>query len=123
MKNIPIGIVFKESKVLLVQRRFPPLVWSPPGGFPDEGEKLITAVEREVFEESGVRCKAIAQVDKIIVEEFDSELTVFACRYFSGELRCSYESKDIGWFEIDNLPEPLSPDKNVFIKAEEIIKQ
>ena len=52
--------VFKESKVLLVKRKNPPAQnqWTIPGGRVNTGESLTAAVEREIFEETGIRIKA-----------------------------------------------------------------
>ena len=47
--------VWKEGKVLLVQRAKPPLgLWSLPGGHVEFGETALAAAERELMEESGV---------------------------------------------------------------------
>lgn len=122
MKNIPIGIVIKEDKVLLVLRRFPPLVWSPPGGFPDENEDYASAVVREVYEESGIHCDPVCKAAELHMEEYQSNLIIYACRYISGNLRCSYESKDVAWFDINSLPEPLSPSREIFLKSYNLLK-
>ena len=113
MITVPLSIVINNNKILLVLRRFPPLVWGPPGGFVDINETLIETAEREVYEETGITCKAL---DTIIYEfdAYNTHLVVFACKYVTGDLRCSYESKDLGWFEIDSLPSPISPSKECY---------
>ncbi len=52
--------VFKENKVLLVRRKNPPAegLWAIPGGRLRWGEALQQGVEREIWEETGVRVKA-----------------------------------------------------------------
>ena len=115
MNIAALGIVVKESQVLLVFRRFSPQLWAPPGGFIDKGETPEETIERETWEETGVICKAISKI-----YEFDfnqSHILVYACEYISGDLNCSYESTDLGWFDIHDLPTPISPDIEVFKKA------
>ena len=59
MVNVAIGIVKKEDKILLVKRErgdFPGL-WAVPGGKVEECEHIDTAVEREMFEEIGIKMK------------------------------------------------------------------
>lgn len=59
MVNVAIGIVEKEDKILLVKRErgdFPGL-WAIPGGKVEECEHIDTAIEREMFEEIGLKMK------------------------------------------------------------------
>jgi 8-oxo-dGTP pyrophosphatase MutT (NUDIX family) len=49
--------VFREGKVLLIRRQDDGL-WALPGGLAEVGETLAQAVERELWEEAGVRGKA-----------------------------------------------------------------
>lgn len=53
------GIVVCGDKVLLVRRASEPRAgdWALPGGFVEHGETVQTAVQREVFEETGVKAK------------------------------------------------------------------
>jgi 8-oxo-dGTP pyrophosphatase MutT (NUDIX family) len=50
--------VFREEKILLIQRRDDQL-WAMPGGLAEVGESLAQAVERELWEEAGVRGRAV----------------------------------------------------------------
>lgn len=57
MVNVVIGIVIKEDKILLIKRErgdFPGL-WAIPGGKVEECEHLNEAIEREMFEEIGIK--------------------------------------------------------------------
>lgn len=121
MRIVPLGIVVQNDTFLIVHRRFPPILWGPPGGFVEENESLSDAVKREVYEECGINCKVISMIYEF--DAYNTHIVVFACKYISGELRCSYESTDLGWFKIDELPKPLSPDKFVFETAKKIIDQ
>ena len=118
MTNTPCGIVFNEQgEVLLVHRRFPPKTWGPPGGFPEGSENPADTVEREVLEETGVTCVALAPLGDYLCEASDSRLLLYVCDYLFGTLRCSYESTDVGWYPLHSLPEMLSPPKEIFLKA------
>lgn len=52
------GAVFQNDKILLVKERFDGF-WTLPGGYVDVGESPSTAVEREVYEESGYQTRAV----------------------------------------------------------------
>lgn len=118
MNNAPCGIVFnEENKVLLVHRRFPPHAWGPPAGFPDYGEAPQDTVEREVLEETGITCVVLAPMGDYEYEEYNARLNIYVCDYLFGKLRCSFESKNVGWFALDELPENISPSKEVLYKA------
>jgi ADP-ribose pyrophosphatase YjhB (NUDIX family) len=50
--------VFRDEKILLIQRRDDGK-WAMPGGLAEVGETLAEAVERELWEEAGVRGRAV----------------------------------------------------------------
>ncbi len=113
------GIVVKGNDVLLVNRRFPPQLWAPPGGFMDPGEAPQETVKRETWEETRIVCNVLSKL-----HEFDfnnSHLLVYACEYLSGELECSYESLEVQWFNINDLPNPISPQADIFLNAVEYV--
>ncbi len=60
--TVDIVILLPGDRVVLVERRNPPLGWALPGGFVDEGEKLEAAAVREAKEETGL--------DVTLVEQF-----------------------------------------------------
>ncbi|WZL71829.1 NUDIX hydrolase [Clostridiaceae bacterium 35-E11] len=119
MKTAAIGIVVKNNEVLLVNRKFPPKLWAPPGGFLDPGETPEETVSREVWEETGVTCEVIGKVHEFDYHDAynDSHIDVYVCKYLSGELECSFESLDVHWFDIAHLPTPISPESSIFEMA------
>jgi 8-oxo-dGTP diphosphatase len=67
------GVVLAPGpRVLLVQRAKPPMVgkWTLPGGRLRGGETIVTAVEREVLEETGIHVAAgnLVEVVEIMTE-------------------------------------------------------
>jgi ADP-ribose pyrophosphatase YjhB (NUDIX family) len=80
------------------------------------GETPRAAVEREVWEESGLRVQATRLVgvyDANRVEEamslFHAYKLVFLCQALGGELTPSRETTALGFYPMDDLPQPFSP--------------
>ena len=103
--------VIEEGRILMV-RETADGRWTLPGGWIDIGESPATAVEREVFEESGYRVEAnklAAVYDKLRHEHppvpHHSYLLFFLCTLLGGDPRTSLETSEVGWFEPDRLPE------------------
>src|ERR1700722_2774036 len=81
MKKAAIGIIFSPDRqqILLVQRCDVP-IWVLPGGGIEDNETPIEAVEREVYEETGI----IVSADRLVgtylpVNSLASETKVFEC--------------------------------------------
>lgn len=69
------GVVLAPGpRVLLVERSKPPMVgqWTLPGGRLKRGESIAAGIEREVFEETGIRVAAgaLIEVVEIMTEGF-----------------------------------------------------
>jgi ADP-ribose pyrophosphatase YjhB (NUDIX family) len=115
----PVGdaaVIDSRGRILLMQRA-DDHQWAMPGGGLEVGETPAAGVVREAFEETGVRCQAIA-----LVGVFDSRVCglisrhhmyayTFLCRPI-GEIISHYtgeETLDTGWFAEDALPEAMHP--------------
>ncbi len=99
------GIVREpEDLVLLVRRER--RGWEPPGGQVEKGEDLVTALEREVAEESNCEISVgdLASVGSNLGRRERGvpkqvHLT-FRCRWLWGEPRAGDECVDAGWFSV-----------------------
>jgi len=113
-----------EGRVLLVKS--PRRGWEFPGGQVEIGEDLISALKREVKEETGVdiEVKQLAGVySNTKTRLYDDNVTPvptkvmfgFLGELISGELTTSAESVEVRWFErdkaLDLIQEPMLKDR------------
>ena len=110
------AVIDSAGRILLMQRA-DDHKWAMPGGALEVGETPAAGVVREAFEETGVRCLAVA-----LVGVFDSRLCglishhqmyafIFLCRPIGdipSHFQCD-ETLDTGWFAEDALPEAMQP--------------
>lgn len=110
------GIVFKNDRVLLIQRGTPPRAgqWSIPGGKQEWGETVKEALMREVKEETGITMAVEDFVDVIDYltpahpdlrqEDFHYTLLDYWGEWLSGELTPNEgEIMDARWVSLDDL--------------------
>jgi NAD+ diphosphatase len=71
----------------------------------EPGETLEECVQREVFEEVGVRVDGVRYFDSQPWPFPDSLMIGFTAEYAGGDIRIDdSEIADAGWFSADNLP-------------------
>lgn len=112
------AVIDDAGQILLVQRADNKM-WAMPGGVLEVGETPAEGVVRETFEETGVRCKAIA-----LVGVFDSRLCgtisrhhlyqfIFLCQPDNkakvSAPRYANEVLDTGWYTETDLPDSIDP--------------
>lgn len=111
------AVVFDDDGRVLLGRRADTGTWSIIGGIPEPGEQPATAAEREVYEETAVRCVA----DRVVLVQALPRPVTYPngdlCQYMDITLRCRAvgnpaearvnddESLEVGWFDVDALPE------------------
>jgi 8-oxo-dGTP diphosphatase len=112
-----------KSKVLLIQRRNPPFKdqWALPGGFVGMKETLEEAVERELFEETGLNDLRLEQFHAFSAPDRDPRhrtISVVFAGYANPEVsrpRAGDDAGDVQWFDVDKLPQ-LAFDHGKIIK-------
>lgn len=91
MKQVVIGIVNKDNKLLMVKRakKEGNLVWAFPGGKQEENETINEACIREVLEETGVDIEVIGNFGSRKHPDTGITLTYLLCNYICGEIKIS----------------------------------
>jgi 8-oxo-dGTP diphosphatase len=102
------GIV-RNSKGKLLLVRTPKRGWEPPGGQVENGEDLLTALKREILEESGILVQpgSLRAIYSNIAHPTKLMLT-FEARPIGGALQTSPESLDAGWFSPEEALEKVT---------------
>ena len=107
------GAAFRDGRVLLVREQLDGL-WTLPGGWADVNETPSEAVEKEIEQEAGLRCRAVklaALYDRGRHGHgqflFHAWKAFFVCEILGGEPRGSYETDAVEFFALDALP-PMS---------------
>jgi ADP-ribose pyrophosphatase YjhB (NUDIX family) len=118
------AVVLDDRNRVLLVRRADNGQWTLITGCLDPGEQPAAGALREIMEETAVvatveRLLSVTALDMItcpngdLVHWYD---TALRCRYVSGDARVNDdESVDVGWFEVDAVPE-LSPHQALCLK-------
>ncbi|HIH61150.1 MAG TPA: NUDIX domain-containing protein [Methanobacteriales archaeon] len=104
------GLILEDNRILLLKRsansRTNPGLWELPGGKMLDGETLDRTLEREIYEETGLKVCPI-RVLGAFQQEFPFKVSVniiFQVRVRGGVLRLSDEHEAYKWVdEINNL--------------------
>lgn len=111
--------VYRDGKVLL-QQRADNGMWGSHGGAVELGERVEDAARRELYEETGLTAGEMTLLGVFSGEDLCytypngdvvSIVSVeYVCDDFSGEVRAlDGEAQRLAWFDIDALPEAISP--------------
>lgn len=104
--------VFKDRKVLLVRRAYPPFagLWSLPGGKTEGAEAPREAARRELMEETGIEADVEGVVDLIKISGDEQvecgtsyRLTVFYGRPTGGSLKPGGDAAAAEWVHLDDV--------------------
>lgn len=110
--------------VLLIKRKYDPFKgqWAIPGGFVENHESLEDAVERELFEETGIKINYLEQLYTFGKPNRDPRGRVVSIAYFglvrpnAFKLYASTDAEQAQWFNINDLPK-LSFDHKGILKT------
>ena len=97
------AVIWRDGKVLIAQRPEKGLLgglWEFPGGKLEQGESLAEGLQREIFEELGVKIGVGASmgVYRHAYTHFKVTLHAFRCEKLDGELQCLGVS-DFRWIQ------------------------
>src|SRR5271166_113253 len=102
----------RTPRILLVQRANPPFAgrWALPGGFVEEGERVIDAAPRELREETGLRVGSLELLGVYDTPGRDPRGWTVSLVYLArlGRAARVVGGDDAGearWFPVDRLPE------------------
>ena len=122
------AIIQNDNQEILYELRVDCNFWGLPGGRIDPGESALEACVREVQEETGLNVK----YDRLVgvytgltygypLRKYSDNTVqvleiIVSCSIISGKLRRSNESRDLKWFPVNQLPDPLFPGNDRFIE-------
>ena len=98
--------VERDDEILLARSpHFPPGIMSVLAGFVEPGESAEEAVEREVFEETGILVKNVAYYSSQAWPFPNSLMLGYRAEYASGEIRVDGEEiTEADWFKAREMP-------------------
>lgn len=111
-----VGIIQNEKGEILLQRRSDNDLWGLPGGCQELGESFEETIIREIKEETNLdvdekdlklisivsgksRMRKYPNGDVVI-----NNTSLYYIEKYSGELKCDEESKELKFFDLNNLP-------------------
>jgi len=105
------GAILRKSKniEILLFQRFDNYKWNLPGGGVNKEETPRNALIREVKEETGYEVIPLWQIggDYINISssgKIEDIARIFFCIVVKGRLRKTSESRNYGWYSLENLP-------------------
>jgi 8-oxo-dGTP diphosphatase len=113
MLTVDVAVLTEGSapSLLLVQRAHPPFAgaWALPGGFVEEGERVIDAAPRELAEETGLRVGALRLLGVYDTPGRDPRGWTVSVVYLAmvqaeEAVSGADDARDARWFPVDSLP-------------------
>ena len=109
-----LAVVWRGDRVLLVKKANPPQAghWGFPGGKLEWGETVLQGAARECREETGLKVRPVRVATAVdyIDAQVQYVLVAVKCADPGGTPRAASDAVEVGWFALDELPRPLSPD-------------
>jgi 8-oxo-dGTP pyrophosphatase MutT (NUDIX family) len=104
-------ILNEHGHVLLVRHSYGPLNWEIPGGHAEADESMVETVLREVYEETGLRVRALYTTGTYYDPRSDMHHFVFMCALLDATAVPQPASDEItacGFWPPASLPRPIS---------------
>jgi 8-oxo-dGTP diphosphatase len=131
--TVDIVIVTREAKtrVLLIRRKNEPFqgCWAIPGGFVNMDEDLEAAARRELFEETGVQAKELAQLHTFGAPRRDPRGRTISVVYLAVvaadklKPRAGDDAAEVGWFSLVRPPKLAFDHKDILACARKFLKE
>lgn len=105
-------LVFRKNQVLLVQHMGSSSDWTIPGGGLKANEEPADTARRELKEELKLNLKDITPLEEITVQEHNLSMNVKLVVVNASSKKLHLQRTEIrkaDWFELDALPEGLTP--------------
>lgn len=126
--GVGVGVLVWRGKQLLLGKRLSTVqaeeqfaCWQFPGGHIESGESVIECASREVFEETGLKVKALRHLGftekAFFIGESQYITLLVSCEYESGEAQALEPDKCElwQWFDYKQLPAPLFEPIRIFL--------
>lgn len=104
-----IAIIDEQNRILLVHQNYKEKHWSLPGGVVEDNESVWDAARRELKEEINIEAGDIELSGMYYMSHRNGYIYVFRTRKYFGDFKVDgKEINEYGFFDIDNLPRPIT---------------
>jgi 8-oxo-dGTP diphosphatase len=125
------SIINKELNILLIKRGDPPFkdMWALPGGFIEYSEEILTAAERELFEETNLKNISLMQFQTFGRPSRDprgrtiSVVFVGVANFEILQPKAGDDAKETEWFSINALPSLAFDHSEIISGAVDFLRQ
>ena len=109
--TVDVIIEMEDERIVLIERKNPPLGWALPGGFVDEGEPVELAAIREAKEETTLDVTLTTLLYVYSRPDRDPRQhtmsTVFVGVKASGTLQAADDAVNVQAFALDEIPQDM----------------
>lgn len=104
-----IAIIDEHNRILLVHQNYKEKHWSLPGGVVEDNESVWDAARRELKEEINIEAGDIELSGMYYMSHRNGYIYVFRTREYFGDFKVDgKEINEYGFFDIENLPRPIT---------------